>query len=191
MHRGAAAAHAAPPLPFDARFSPAAATSRDEQWQRERAAMALTHGADEALSRARAEWEARQAEMTAGRNVGAPDDPQFFRRPGEARPFLCRSPGCGESFGTLAAAVRHLKSAHTGVLPLFTSTETDAELKVVWQAAGLDAKGWVPSVRSEAQEKAEALARAARDRGTAKARWAADPLGGAAKRTASTAVRLF
>jgi hypothetical protein len=28
------------------------------------------------------------------------DDPHFFRVEGAARPFLCRSPGCGASFGT-------------------------------------------------------------------------------------------
>ena len=85
--------------------------------------------------------------------------------------------------------MRHLKSVHTGVLPLFTSTETDAHLRVVWQAAGLDARGFVPQEDSAAARKAAEL-RVARDERTSKARWAADPLA-QAKRTTATHVRVL
>jgi hypothetical protein len=119
------------------------------------------------------------------------DDPHFFRVENSARPFLCRSPGCGASFGTLGAAVRHLKSVHTGVLPLFTSTETDAHLRVVWDAAGLDARGFVPSTEDAAATRRAAEAvKAARDARTGKARWESDPLA-QAKRPAATSVRIL
>ena len=85
--------------------------------------------------------------------------------------------------------MRHLKSVHTGVLPLFTSTETDAHLKDVWQAAGLDASGFVPAGDSVGARKAAEL-RVARDERTSKARWAADPLA-QAKRTTATHVRVL
>ena len=85
--------------------------------------------------------------------------------------------------------MRHLKSVHTGVLPLFTSTETDAHLKDVWQAAGLDASGFVPAGDSVGARKAAEAAKAARDERTRKARWDSDPLA-QAKRPAATSVRI-
>jgi len=149
-----------PQLPFDRDFAPSSITTQEELRQKERYAMGLTKGADEALRNARAEYEAQEQKKLATAlptRPGMPHDPHYFKLEGEARPFMCRSPGCGATFGTLAAAVRHTKKEHTGVLPLFVSTETDAFLKDVWASAGLVASGWVPSQHSEVEEKAKAL----------------------------------
>jgi hypothetical protein len=147
-------------LPFDRDFAPSLLTSQEELRQKERLAMGLTRGADEAIRNARAEFEAQEMKKLntpLPTRPGMPHDPHYFKLQGEARPFMCRSPGCGATFGTLAAAVRHTKNEHTGVLPLFVSTETDAFLKDVWASAGLVANGWVPTLYSEAEEKAKGL----------------------------------
>lgn len=149
-----------PQLPFDRDFAPSSITSQEELRQKERVAMGLTKGADEAVKSARAEFEAYEQKKFATpmpTRPGMHHDPHYFKLEGEARPFMCRSPGCGFTFGTLAAAVRHTKKEHTGVLPLFVSTETDAFLKDVWASAGLVASNWVPSQYSEAEEKVKAL----------------------------------
>jgi hypothetical protein len=65
------------------------------------------------------------------------------------RPFGCRHPGCGQLFGSMGAAIRHLREAHRGVLPLFTPSESDAYLRGVWDAAGLKADGWLPAPARE------------------------------------------
>ena len=147
-------------LPFDRDFAPSLLTSQEELRQKERLAMGLTRGADEAIRNARAEFEAQEMKKLntpLPTRPGMHHDPHYFKLQGEARPFMCRSPGCGATFGTLAAAVRHTKNEHTGVLPLFVSTETDAFLKDVWASAGLVANGWVPTLYSEAEEKAKGL----------------------------------
>lgn len=67
----------------------------------------------------------------------------FYTVPGP-RPFVCRHPACGQSFGAVGAAIRHLHSAHKGALPLFSSSEADVYWKGLWGQAGLGADGWVP-----------------------------------------------
>jgi hypothetical protein len=86
-----------PQLPFDRDFAPSSITTQEELRKKERYAMGLTKGADEALRNARAEYEAQEQKKLATAlptRPGMPHDPHYFKLEGEARPFMCRSPVC-------------------------------------------------------------------------------------------------
>jgi hypothetical protein len=82
----------------------------------------------------------------------------FIARPGP-RPHACRFPACGATFGTLGAAVRHMRLSHGREMPLRTVSEVDSYLSPLWASAGMQGGGWTGTA-PDAIERAAAAAAA-------------------------------
>ena len=108
----------------------------------------------------------------------------FFKLPG-VRPRGCMYPGCGALFGSVGAAIRHVKLAHgRWMVPLNTPSESDAWLGLYFREQGMREEHWLGKLRLVLNSKS-ALREAKRQRTAESAARGSSRGGGSSSRSGS------